>query len=118
MEIKNDNPTRAQLRKGVLEMCILAVIAQEEQAYPSEIIRKLKDADIIVVEGTLYPILTRLKNSGLLAYTWEESRQGPPRKYFRITEEGKKSFFEMLEDWKLLVSSVDSLTQIKTKNNE
>ena len=81
--------TKAQMRKGVLELCILSIIAEEE-AYPSDIIQKLKASELIVVEGTLYPLLTRLKNAGLLTYVWRESNSGPPRKYFQLTEEGKE----------------------------
>ncbi|HMT30211.1 MAG TPA: PadR family transcriptional regulator, partial [Bacteroidia bacterium] len=76
--------TQAQMRKGVLEFCILSIISQGE-IYPSDIITKMKEAKLIVVEGTLYPLLTRLKNASLLAYTWVESNSGPPRKYYKLT---------------------------------
>ena len=78
--------TKAQMKKGVLEMCILGIISEKE-AYPSDIITKLKQAEMIVVEGTMYPLLTRLKNAGFLHYNWQESSAGPPRKYYHITEE-------------------------------
>ncbi|MBP6313220.1 MAG: PadR family transcriptional regulator, partial [Flavobacteriales bacterium] len=81
MKVEN---TKAQMRKGVLEYCILGVLAQGE-LYPSDIITKLKEAKLIVVEGTLYPLLTRLKDAGLLGYRWEESRSGPPRRYYQLT---------------------------------
>ena len=85
MKIEN---TKAQMRKGVLEYCILSILESNE-AYPSEIIEKLKEGKLIVVEGTLYPLLTRLKNAGLLKYRWEESKSGPPRKYYSLTEVGR-----------------------------
>ena len=85
MKIEN---TKAQMRKGVLELCILSLLSDKE-AYPSDIINQLKNHQLIVVEGTLYPLLTRLKNAGLLNYRWEESTGGPPRKYYGLTETGK-----------------------------
>ena len=107
MDIEN---AKAQMRKGVLEMCILAIIDGEEM-YPGDIIAKLKTNDLIIVEGTLYPLLTRLKNDGLLDYSWRESTSGPPRKYFKITETGLK-FLETLSDsWGQLVSSVNQTIQ-------
>jgi len=105
MDIERNN---AQMRKGVLELCILSIVSQQD-AYASDIIEKLKTAQLIVVEGTLYPLLTRLKNEGLLSYRWEESTQGPPRKYYRITESGQKSLEEITADWKDLVESVENL---------
>ena len=86
MNIEN---TQSQMRKGVLEMCVVAAISSRE-AYASDILERLKQSQLIVVEGTLYPLLTRLKNEGMLSYRWEESTQGPPRKYYKITEEGMK----------------------------
>ena len=82
MNIEN---TKAQMRKGILELCILSILEKNE-AYPSDILNELKASKLIVVEGTLYPLLTRLKNDGLLTYRWEESNSGPPRKYFQLTE--------------------------------
>src|SRR5688572_19330630 len=104
MTIEN---TKAQMRKGVLEHCVLSIIAQNE-AYPSDIIEKLKLAKLIVVEGTLYPLLSRLKNAGLLDYNWKESSAGPPRKYYFITEEGTKFTDELVETWDELVIAVQS----------
>jgi len=92
MNIEN---TKAQMRKGVLEFCILSVL-KEKDAYTSEILDTLKNAKLLVVEGTLYPLLTRLKNSELLDYRWEESTSGPPRKYYEMTEKGIR-FLEELE---------------------
>ncbi len=103
MKIEN---TKAQMRKGVLEMCILATIA-EQRAYPSDIIKKLEASNLLVVQGTLYPLLTRLKNAGILHYTWEESTSGPPRKYYHLTEEGKQFLNDLLTSWNQLVHSVN-----------
>jgi len=96
------------MRKGVLELCILAIVAKQD-AYASDIITKLKEARLIVVEGTLYPLLTRLKNDGLTVYRWEESKSGPPRKYHQITEPGLKALSELKDDWHELIMSVDKI---------
>lgn len=98
------------MRKGVLEFCILSVLASGD-AYPSDIIRRLKDANLIVVEGTLYPLLARLKNAGLLSYRWQESQSGPPRKYFALTSDGQLFLDELRKSWDDLVSSVARTTQ-------
>lgn len=98
MNIEN---TKAQMRKGVLEFCILSVL-KEKDAYTSEILDTLKNAKLLVVEGTVYPLLTRLKNDGLLNYRWEESTSGPPRKYYGLTEEGKEFLQELNGTWKEL----------------
>jgi PadR family transcriptional regulator PadR len=92
----NADNIKSQMRKGYLEYCILLIL-RKKPAYASDIISELKDAKLIVVEGTLYPLLTRLKNSELLDYRWEESTQGPPRKYYNMTSLGEK-FLEELED--------------------
>jgi PadR family transcriptional regulator PadR len=102
--------TKAQMRKGILELCILSIIAEEE-VYPSDIIQKLKDYELIVVEGTLYPLLTRLKNAGLLTYNWKESTSGPPRKYFSLTDEGQEFLKSLLGTWENLVSAVSQSTK-------
>ena len=91
----NADNIKSQMRKGYLEYCILLIL-RKKAAYASDIISELKDAKMIVVEGTLYPLLTRLKNSKLLDYRWEESTQGPPRKYYEMTEKGIR-FLEELE---------------------
>ena len=96
--MKLDNAI-AQMRKGVLEYCVLAIIARDE-IYASDIITEMKEAKLIIVEGTLYPLLTRLKNSGLLAYKWVESKEGPPRKYYTITEDGTEFLGELNNAWK------------------
>ena len=110
--MKSDN-SKAQMRKGVLELCIMAIIARESEVYPSDIIARLKEAELIVVEGTLYPMLTRLKNEGLLEYTWRESRSGPPRKYFKTTLEGSIFLAEMQQGWDELVRQVSVITMPK-----
>ncbi len=97
------------MRKGVLEFCILSVLSSGD-AYPSDIIRRLKDANLIVVEGTLYPLLNRLKNAGLLTYRWQESQAGPPRKYYALTAEGQLFLNELRASWDELVSSVARTT--------
>jgi PadR family transcriptional regulator PadR len=112
MNIEN---TKAQMRKGVLEFCILTILSDGEH-YPTEIIERMKQAKLLVVEGTLYPLLTRLKNDGLLSYRWEESTSGPPRKYFTLTEEGKKNLASLLESWTELTDSVNQIIQQTTKN--
>ena len=109
----NIERVKSQMRKGVLEYCILSIISKEE-VYASDILQTLKDAKLIVVEGTLYPLLTRLKNDGLLNYRWEESTSGPPRKYYSLTEMGHKFLTEMDTTWHELVASVNHTTS-KTK---
>ncbi len=107
MNIEN---TKAQMRKGVLEFCILSILSDGDK-YPSEIIERMKVAKLIVVEGTLYPLLTRLKNIGLLSYRWEESSSGPPRKYYKLTELGEQFLKELEATWDELVKSVNLTTQ-------
>jgi PadR family transcriptional regulator, regulatory protein PadR len=108
MDLDNN---KAQMRKGILEYCILSVLSRNS-CYASDIIKELKEAEVIVVEGTLYPLLTRQKNAGLLSYRWEESLQGPPRKYYELTDEGKKYLAELDKSWQELV---DSVNQIRTR---
>jgi len=102
--------TKSQMRKGILEFCILYVINNKE-VYPSEIISKLKAAELIVVEGTLYPLLTRLKNAKLLDYRWVESNAGPPRKYYHLTDNGKLFLTELEDTWKGLSKAVSMITE-------
>lgn len=102
--------SKTQMRRGVLELCILSIISEKE-AYPSDIISKLKESDLLVKEGTLYPLLTRLKNEGLLHYKWEESRTGPPRKYYHITESGHSFLSGLLNTWTQLVNAVSQSTK-------
>jgi PadR family transcriptional regulator, regulatory protein PadR len=103
MDLEN---TKAQMRKGILEYCILSVLSRNS-CYASDIIKELKEAEVIVVEGTLYPLLTRQKNAGLLCYRWEESQQGPPRKYYELTEEGRTYLADLDKAWNELVESVN-----------
>ena len=107
MKIEN---VKAQMRKGVLEYCILTIVSKED-SYASDIIKKLKESQLIVVEGTLYPLLTRQKNAGLLSYRWEESTQGPPRKYYRLTEDGLKFLTEMDKSWLELIEAVGQIKE-------
>ena len=107
--MSNLENTQQQMRKGVLEFCILGIISQGE-VYPSDIISKLKDAKLIVVEGTLYPLLTRLKNQGLLAYNWKESLSGPPRKYYSLTPLGEEFFNALNQTWNELAQAVNMTT--------
>ncbi len=107
MKIEN---TKAQMRKGVLEYCILSILSRND-AYASDIIKELKEAKMIVVEGTLYPLLTRLKNAGLLSYRWEESTQGPPRKYYAIADIGKEFLGELNQSWQELVDAVSTINK-------
>ena len=103
------------MRRGVLELCILSIISEEE-VYTSDIIKKLKAFEMLVNEGTVYPLLTRLKNAGLLQYYWKESTSGPPRKYYQITELGSDFLKGLLETWNQLVNAVNSSTKNLTTN--
>lgn len=105
MNIEN---TKAQMRKGILELCILSTINKKPK-YSSEILNRLKESKLLVVEGTLYPLLTRLKNAELLEYRWEESNAGPPRKYFTITKKGKSFLKELNSSWSELSIAVTTL---------
>jgi PadR family transcriptional regulator PadR len=102
--------TKTQMRKGILEYCILSIIKRGGDAYASDIIDELKKSEMIVVEGTLYPLLTRLKNDNLLTYRWEESTSGPPRKYYTLTDEGVKFLEELAETWRQLQDAVNKVT--------
>ena len=113
MDIEN---SKAQLKKGILEYCILSVISREE-AYASDILEEMKEAKLIVVEGTLYPLLSRLKNDGLLSYNWVESKSGPPRKYYQLTNEGKLFLLELSQTWSNIVSAVKHITENTTIHN-
>lgn len=107
MDIQN---TQSQMRKGVLEFCILSIIRQGE-VYPSDIVDKMKAANLHILEGTLYPLLTRLKNAEYLTYRWVESNSGPPRKYFLMTQKGLDFYAELEKTWKELADAVHALTQ-------
>ena len=101
--------TQVQMRKGILEYCILHIISRGE-VYASDMLDELTSAKIIVVEGTLYPLLTRLKNAGLLEYKWVESKSGPPRKYYKLTDKGSKFLGSLTETWDDLVHSTQMIT--------
>lgn len=109
----NIDNTQSQMRKGVLEFCILSIIKQGE-AYPSDIIEKMKEAKLDILEGTLYPLLTRLKNAELLTYRWVESSSGPPRKYFSMTDKGETFYRDLENTWNELANAVHQLTQPNT----
>ena len=106
----NTDNVKSQMRKGILEYCTLLIL-QKRRAYVSDIIQSLKEAKLIVVEGTLYPLLSRLKNSGLLTYVWEESTQGPPRKYYELTPEGTVFLNELDSAWKELNQVIDHIKE-------
>ena len=108
METINVDNIKAQMRKGILEYCILSILSKGD-AYASSIISELKESEMIVVEGTLYPLLTRQKNQGLLTYRWEESTQGPPRKYYMITDKGRSVLSELDKVWYDLVKIIDNI---------
>lgn len=99
----------AQMRKGILEFCIMLVIDRGESLYASDIIKELHKIDMIVVEGTIYPLLNRLKREEILDYAWEESASGPPRKYYHLTAAGKEVLKHLISNWKSLSTSIRSL---------
>ncbi len=111
MNIEN---TKAQMRKGILEYCILSILGTGE-AYPSDILGELKSSKLLVVEGTIYPLLTRLKNAGLLTYRWEESTSGPPRKYYKLTTVGENFLSELASSWQELNKAVQQITKKTNK---
>lgn len=108
MQPESIEQKRSHMRKGLVEFCILLAIA-DERVYSSDILKKLKSADLLVVEGTLYPLLSRLKSQGLLTYEWEESKAGPPRKYFELTDSGRATLIALRDTWKELHASISRL---------
>jgi PadR family transcriptional regulator PadR len=112
MNVEN---TQVQMRKGILEFCILHIISRGE-VYASDMLDELTSARIIVVEGTLYPLLTRLKNAGLLEYKWVESKAGPPRKYYKLTDKGSKFLEKLSETWDDLLHSTQMITAKSNSN--
>ncbi|MBT8189244.1 MAG: PadR family transcriptional regulator [Saprospiraceae bacterium] len=102
MKLEN---TKAQMKKGLLELCVLSIISEKEM-YPSDIINQLKKSKMIVVEGTLYPLLNRLMKADLLSYSWKESKSGPPRKYYQITDTGKSFRDELMSTWEDLKNAI------------
>lgn len=113
----NDDNVKVQMRKGILEYCILAILSRGD-SYAPKIIAELKNAEMIVVEGTLYPILTRQKNAGLLTYRWEESPQGPPRKYYMLTEAGRQQLALLDEAWDEMVEQIKVIRHGKEGDSE
>ena len=99
---------KSQMRKGMLEYCVLLLL-HKESLYVSDIVRRLKEAKLIVVEGTLYPLLTRLKNDNVLVYEWQESTQGPPRKYYRLTPLGEQMLFQIENAWDEIANTVNHI---------
>lgn len=108
----NIDNAKSQMRKGMLEYCIMLLL-KHRASYASDIITRLKEAKLIVVEGTLYPLLTRLKKDGLLSYEWQESTQGPPRKYYALTDEGKATLNELDKAWLEIAHTVGVLKNIQ-----
>lgn len=106
----NVDNAKSQMRKGMLEYCVMLLL-RREACYASDIIARLKEAELIVVEGTLYPLLTRLKNDGLLGYEWRESTQGPPRKYYTLTPDGEEFLAQLDTAWGALVTTVNLIKQ-------
>lgn len=106
MNIEN---TQSQMRKGILEFCILSIIRRGE-AYPSDIVDEMRGCNLQILEGTLYPLLTRLKNADMLTYRWVESNSGPPRKYFSLTPKGEQFYRELEATWNELANAVNTLT--------
>lgn len=102
--------SKSHMRKGVIEFCTLLIIARGEM-YASDILKELKEADLLVVEGTLYPLLNRLKTEGLVVYDWQESLSGPPRKYFTLTAKGREKLSRLKIAWSSLVESITTLLQ-------
>ena len=99
---------KSQMRKGLLEYCILTIISRGE-AYASDILDTLREANLLVVEGTVYPLLTRMKNEGMLTYRWQESTGGPPRKYYALTSEGKELIRQLDAEWKAINDSINQV---------
>ena len=106
--IMNIENTQSQMRKGILEFCILSIIRRGE-AYPSDIVEEMKTSGLHILEGTLYPLLTRLKNAEMLTYRWVESNSGPPRKYFSLTPKGESFYKELEQTWQELANGVNAL---------
>ena len=114
MNVEN---AKSQMRKGMIEYCVLLQL-KRQPLYASDIIQQLKNADLLVVEGTLYPLLTRLKNEGLLQYEWKESTQGPPRKYYVLSTEGETYLTELDNAWTEISNSISYLKNINSNNTE
>lgn len=107
---------QAQVRKGILEFAILVIIEGGE-VYASDILENLRNTELIVVEGTLYPLLSRLKRHELVQYAWKESKNGPPRKYYSLTEKGQEALGELKKSWNGVYKSINSLMKNHGKSN-
>jgi PadR family transcriptional regulator, regulatory protein PadR len=114
-ELRLEN-VQAQMRKGVLDYCILLVIARGEQVYASDILGTLKSSNMIVVEGTIYPLLSRLTRAEYLKYVWIESSAGPPRKYYSLTARGREALKQMTEQWVAFTTSINELREAHEEN--
>ena len=112
--VMNIENTQSQMRKGILEFCILSIIRRGE-AYPSDIVDEMRGCNLQILEGTLYPLLTRLKNAEMLTYRWVESNSGPPRKYFLLTEKGEAFYKELEQTWNELSNAVNALASKNQK---
>lgn len=104
----NTDNTKSQMRKGMLEYCIMLLL-HRQPCYANDIILRLREAEMIVVEGTLYPLLSRLKKDGLLGYEWQESTQGPPRKYYTLTDDGQEALRQLDANWDEIARTVNYL---------
>jgi PadR family transcriptional regulator, regulatory protein PadR len=104
---------QSQMKKGTLEFCILSIIKRGE-AYPSDIVEEMRASNMQILEGTLYPLLTRLKNADMLSYRWVESNSGPPRKYFSLTPQGEEFYKELEKTWQELVSGIQRVINAQT----
>lgn len=113
----NIDNTQSQMRKGTLEFCILSIIKRGE-AYPGNIVEEMRSAGLVILEGTLYPLLTRLKNAEMLNYRWVESPSGPPRKYFSLTEKGEQFYSELEKTWNELSGAVNKVINPNQQNNQ
>jgi PadR family transcriptional regulator PadR len=109
MEAKMRDQAISQLRRGVLEFCVLALLRDGER-YSYELVRALGDAQgLVTTEGTLYPLLGRLRREGVVQTTWRESPSGPPRRYYRLTPNGHAALDGFAIEWTRLRDSVDAL---------
>ncbi|MGM9838119.1 MAG: PadR family transcriptional regulator [Paludibacteraceae bacterium] len=102
---------KSQMRKGLLEYCTLTIISRMREAYASDILHVLEQADLLVVEGTIYPLLSRMKNNGFLSYRWQESTDGPPRKYFALTDLGRQLLAELEQEWQAISNSISAVVE-------
>ncbi len=104
------------MRKGLLEYCILLIL-KDGEAYATDLLNQLKQVHLLVVEGTIYPLLSRLRKADLLTYTWKESTQGPPRKYFRMTPKGEQMLAELEQEWQNMQKAIQTLREITNQKH-